>query len=123
MMRVESMGEKEVIVVEAREVNLDMASDDASEKDKNKTGPWFEKHLKHYVMDDERDKAESQQAGEAAGMRKCEGFEVEHGSRYGIETSGSLIHGRLPSLNNPVNGNQGMNCGDQKWKDWCKGLG
>jgi hypothetical protein len=70
-MRVESMGENEVI---AREVNLDMASDDASEKDKSKTGPWFEKHLKHYVMDDERDKAESQQAGEAAGMAHVKGL-------------------------------------------------
>jgi hypothetical protein len=41
MMEVESICENEVIVVEAREVNLDMASDDASEKDKSKTGPWF----------------------------------------------------------------------------------
>jgi hypothetical protein len=39
---------------------------------------------------------------------------VEHGSRHGIETSGSLICGLLLSLDNPVSGNQGMNCSDQK---------
>jgi hypothetical protein len=34
---------------------------------------------------------------------------VERGSRHGIETSGSLIRGHLPSL-----GNIGTNCSDQK---------
>jgi hypothetical protein len=96
MMRVESMGEKEVIVVEAREVNLDMASDDVSEKDKSKTGPWFEKHSKHYVRDIESKEAKSQQAGEAAGMKKSGTSEkLNHGSRHGLK--GSFVGACHPS--------------------------
>jgi hypothetical protein len=37
---------------------------------KNLQGPLFEKHSKHYVQDVESTEAKSQQAGEAAGMKK-----------------------------------------------------
>jgi hypothetical protein len=37
---------------------------------KNLQGPLFERHSKHYVRDVESKEAESQQAGEAAGMKK-----------------------------------------------------
>jgi hypothetical protein len=75
---------------------------------KNMQGLLFEKHLKHYVSDDESKEAKSQQAGEAVSEDlNCE-------PRLGNEARDRLNHVCLPPLGNPVNGKQCTNCSDQE---------
>jgi hypothetical protein len=91
---------------------------------KNLQGLLFEKHLKQYVRDDESKEAERQQAGEAAGMKKNGTSEDSiREPRIGYEAQDRLNHVCLLSLGNPVDGNQGRNCSDQKdGKTGVKGL-